>query len=119
VSLGELIGGRAKMTDLMGPVGMASIVDSQVQASGTPVSEKAMNLLSFAALISINLGVINLLPIPGLDGSRLIFLGIEGIRRKKLKAKVEGAINAAGMVLLYGLMAFVFFNDIVRLFTEA
>ena len=68
------------------------------------------------ALITVNLGIFNLLPIPALDGGRLLFLIIEGIRRKPVNPKYEGWVHAAGFVLLIGLMVVVTFNDIVRLF---
>jgi regulator of sigma E protease len=117
VSLGELFGGRAKVTDLMGPVGMANLVDSQVQAPNASAAEKVMSILSFAALIAINLAVMNMLPIPGLDGSRLLFLAVEGVRRKRLNPKYEGYVHAGGMVLLFAFMIFIFFNDIIRWIT--
>lgn len=67
------------------------------------------------AFISINLGVMNLLPLPALDGGRLVFLIIEGIRRKPVPAKYEGYIHAAGLMLLLALMVYVTGQDIVRL----
>jgi len=114
VTLGELFGGGASVTDMMGPVGMANVVDTTVQDPQTSAGEKTVNLIDLTALITVNLAVMNLLPIPGLDGSRLLFLAIEGVRRKKLNPKYEGYVHAVGMVLLFGLMIFVFFNDIVR-----
>ena len=117
VSLGELFGGRAKMTDLMGPVGMANVVDSQIQNPEASVGEKVMNLVDLAALIAINLAVMNLLPIPGLDGSRLLIVAVEGIRRKRLNPKYVGYVHAAGMLLLFAFMIFIFFNDIIRWIT--
>ena len=71
--------------------------------------------LYIIALITINLGVFNLLPIPALDGGRLFFLLIEMILRKKIPPKYEGYIHTAGFLLLILLMVFVTFNDIVRL----
>ena len=68
-------------------------------------------------VISVNLGVVNLLPLPALDGGRLIFLIIEGVRRKPINPKYEGWINAAGFVLLMALMVIVTFSDIMRLVT--
>ena len=69
-----------------------------------------------AAFITINLGVFNLLPIPALDGGRLLFLLIEAVRRKPLDPKYEGLVHGLGFVLLIGLMIIVTFNDILRLF---
>ena len=67
------------------------------------------------AFITINIGVFNLLPLPALDGGRLLFLFIELLRGKPVPAKYEGFVHAAGLVLLMGLMLMVTFNDIVRL----
>jgi regulator of sigma E protease len=94
--------------DLSGPVGIFTVV-SQATAQGF------VSVLMIAAFLSINLGVINLLPFPALDGGRLVFLGYEAVTRKKVPKKVEGIINLAGFVLLMGLMILVFYNDIVRL----
>ena len=78
-----------------------------------------MNILDFIALIAINLAVMNLLPIPALDGGRIFFLAVNGIftllTRRRLNPKYEGYINAAGFVCLLALMALVAFNDIVKL----
>ena len=74
-----------------------------------------LNALSLMAFITINIGVFNLLPIPGLDGGRLFFLIIEGIRRKPINPKREGMIHAIGLVLMFALIAVVTFNDILRL----
>ena len=74
--------------------------------------------LELLALISVNLGVMNLLPIPGLDGSRLLFLLAEAIRRKPVKRELEGAIHAAGFMLLMGLMVLLTYKDIMRFFVK-
>ena len=74
-----------------------------------------MNMLNMAVLLSANLGVMNLLPLPALDGGRLVFLIIEAIRRKPINRKVEGSIHFAGLMLLMALMVFVMYNDIVKL----
>ena len=71
-----------------------------------------------AVFISINLGVMNLLPLPALDGGRLFFMLIELIRGKPINPKYEGYVHAAGFVILIGLMLFVTYNDIVRIFTR-
>ena len=73
-------------------------------------------LLSFTAFISINLAVINLLPIPALDGGRLLFLAIEGITRRPIPVKFTRAVNTAGFVLLIMFMLFITYRDIVKLF---
>lgn len=69
----------------------------------------------FLGFISVNLGVMNLLPIPGLDGSQLIIIGVEGVTRKKLSNKVKAVINAIGLIFLMGLMVVVLFQDILKL----
>lgn len=92
-----------------GPVGVISMV-SNAATTGF------MNLLYLTAVISLNIGIMNLLPIPALDGWRILLLFIEGIRGgKKLSSKVEGYINGAGFVLLMALMLFVTYKDVLRL----
>ena len=89
---------------------------SEVAESSETAYLAVMNLLSFGAFIAINLAVMNLLPIPALDGGRvaalLITVLIEKITRKKLNPKYEGYIHGAGMILLLGLMAVIMFKDI-------
>lgn len=97
------------MDALSGPVGVGSALG---QMAGISIS----SLFSMIAFITINVGVFNLLPIPALDGARLVFLIIEGIRRKPVNPKYEGYIHAAGLIAMLLLMVFVTFNDIVRLF---
>ena len=75
-----------------------------------------MNLLNMAVLLSANLGVMNLLPFPALDGGRLVFLVIEAIRRKPVNRRIEGTIHFAGLMLLMVLMVVIMYNDIVRIF---
>ena len=70
------------------------------------------------ALITINVGIFNLLPIPGLDGGRLLFCFIELVRRKPVKPEHEGYVHLAGMALLFGLMIFATFNDIIRIINK-
>ena len=74
------------------------------------------SVLHLFTLITINLGVFNLLPLPALDGGRIIFLIIEMIRRKPLKQEIEGTINTVGLFLLLGLMLFVTLKDVINLF---
>ena len=73
-------------------------------------------MMNWAIMLSANLGVMNLLPIPALDGGRLVFLLIEAIRRKPLPPEKEGMVHLIGMVLLMILMVFIFFNDIKNVF---
>ena len=107
VSLGMLVSGQVGVDQLSGPVGVASVMASTASYS-------IMAFLQLVAFISINLGVMNLLPLPALDGGRLVFLIIEGIRRKPVPAKYEGYIHAAGLMLL-ALMVYVTGQDILRI----
>jgi len=75
-----------------------------------------MNLLNMAVFLSANLGVMNLLPLPALDGGRLVFLVIEAIRRKPINREVEGMVHFAGLMLLMALMVVVMYNDILKIF---
>jgi len=87
------------------------------QMAGQQASQGAMNFFTFMAVISINLGILNLLPIPVLDGGHILFLGIEAVRRKPLSEKVIMVAQRIGLALLLLLMAFAFYNDIARIFT--
>jgi regulator of sigma E protease len=73
-------------------------------------------MLNIAVMLSANLGVMNLLPLPALDGGRLLFFIIEVFRRRKMKDEIEGAIHTIGFMLLMALMVFVMINDIIKLF---
>ena len=116
LSLKELVTGKLGMKDLSGPVGVVDAIGTTYEESkseGTMILW--MNMLNMAVLLSANLGVMNLLPLPALDGGRLVFLIIEAIRRKPINRKVEGSIHFAGLMLLMALMVFVMYNDIVKL----
>ena len=120
MGLDQLFSGEANLNDLSGPVGIVNLMAETGEQSAT-VSDAVFNLLYLGAFIAVNLAVMNMLPIPGLDGGRLFLLIvstiIEKITRKKLDPKYETYINGAGMILLLALMAFVMFNDIVRIVT--
>ena len=98
------------LEDTAGPVGIISEVSQRVQRNGIK------EFISLLAMLSINLGLMNLLPIPGLDGSRLVFGLVEIVRRKPVSAEKEAMVHMAGMVLLFGFILFVTYRDIVRLF---
>ncbi len=119
VSLGDLITGQYKINDLSGPVGIVSaisdVVSNETTESGINWHELFQNLFSMAALISINVGIFNLLPLPALDGGRLVFLIIEGIRKKPISPEKEGIVHFVGLALLMLLMLYVTFNDIIKL----
>ena len=108
-SLVDLIGGRYGADAVSGPIGMAGAVGQASRAGFT-------SILYLFILITMNLGVFNLLPIPALDGGRLIFLIIEGIFRKPVKKEVEQAVNTIGIMILMGLMLLVTAKDIFNLF---
>ncbi len=88
-----------------------------VQLAGEQASKGILNFFIFMAIININLGVLNLLPIPILDGGHLVFLTIEAIRRKPLNEKIIAVSQKIGLALILTLMAFVLYNDVVRLIT--
>ncbi len=109
LSVYDLLTGRYGISDLSGPVGAVSVVSTAVKTSIT-------SMLRIMALLTVNIGLFNLFPIPALDGWRFFMLLGEGIFRKKLPAKWEYVINAAGLVLLLGLMVVVTFSDVTKLF---
>lgn len=116
-SLKMLITGRIGVDQLSGPVGIVSVVDDTYQQSKSyGVFMVIVQLLSIAVLLSANLGVMNLLPLPALDGGRLVFLVVEAIRRKRVPPEKEGYVHLVGITLLMALMVFVMFNDIRRIF---
>jgi len=109
VVLGNLFTGGVSVNQLSGPVGIYSIVGQ--------MEEQGLNaLLYLVALLSINVGIINLLPLPAFDGGRILFLIIEKIKGKPVSPKVENAIHSVGFILLMLLMVYITFNDILRLF---
>lgn len=120
-SLGDLITGTVSVKELSGPVGIVGFVNQVESAAASPL-EAYFNFFYIFALIAVNLAVMNLLPIPALDGGRVFFLlvtwVIERISRKKLDPKYEGYIHTAGFVLLMGLMVFVFISDVWKLIAK-
>ncbi|HIX15322.1 MAG TPA: site-2 protease family protein [Candidatus Hungatella pullicola] len=114
-SLGMLLTGKAGVDDLSGPVGIVVMIDDSVQAGlSVSVGAAVMNVLSLCVLLSANLGVMNLIPIPALDGGRLVFLIIEALRGKPMDPEKEGMVNFVSMMALMALMLYVVFNDIQR-----
>ena len=110
-SLWQMVTGRVGMDQMSGPVGIVSEVNNAVNSG----SESWLYVLNLTALLTINLGVFNLLPIPALDGGRLLFMIIELIRRKPIPPEKEGIVHAIGFLLLIALIIAVSFNDIMRL----
>lgn len=112
-SLGYLISGKASVKEISGPVGIVNVVGQIVdETQDYGIRAVLLSLASFCILISTNLGVMNLLPIPALDGGRLVFLLIEAVRGKPIPKEKEAMVHLVGMALLMALMVFVLFNDI-------
>ena len=119
LSLQMLLTGKASLKDISGPVGIVDQMSTMADASETK-TDAFLNILWFGGFIAVNLAVMNLLPIPALDGGRVVALllttAIEKITKKKVNPKYEGYINAAGMILLLALMAVIMFKDIIFIF---
>lgn len=116
-SLGQLFTGGIKADDLGGPVRIVSELENTVEESKSDgILYVILNLMNWAILLSANLGVMNLLPIPALDGGRLVFIIIELLRGKPVPPEKEGMVHGVGIVLLMILMVLIFFNDIRNVF---
>ena len=119
MSIGMLFSGEARLSDMSGPVGIVAIMNETAQLAPSRL-DAVLNLLYLGAFIAVNLAVMNMLPIPALDGGRIVCLllttAVEGITRKKIDPKYEGYLHAGGMILLLGLMAVIMFKDIWNLF---
>jgi regulator of sigma E protease len=116
-SVGMMFTGQVSINDLSGPVGVVDSVNTVVEQSkpeGTWMV--CLNLFNYIVMLSANLGVMNLLPLPALDGGKLLFLVIEALRGKPVKAEHEGMVHFIGMVLLMFLMVYIMFKDIAGLF---
>lgn len=116
-SLKMLVTGNVSFNDLAGPVGIVKTIgDTYDESKSEGFLMVFLNMLNISILLSVNLGVMNLLPIPALDGGRLVFLIIEGIRKKRMDPDKEGMVHFVGLMLLMALMVIVMFNDIRKLF---
>lgn len=109
-SLVDMVRGKYGISQVSGPVGVTAAISTAVSSGGI------MNLLPIMALITINLGIFNLLPIPSLDGSRALFILIEMITRKSIPKKYEAIIHGMGLVLLLGFIAIITVKDIISFF---
>ena len=107
-SVVSLITGRIGLDSVSGPVGVAGAV-------GDAAKSGAVNLLYLVTVLSMNLGIFNLIPFPALDGGRALFLMIEAIRRKPIKKEVEGYINFVGIAILFAFMIFIMGKDVLKL----
>jgi len=108
-TLGSLFTGKVSVNDLSGPVGIYSVVDDQAKAGFE-------NIIYLIAFLSINVGVINLIPLPAFDGGRILFLIIEKIKGSPINPKIENIIHNVGFILLMALMIYITFHDIIKLF---
>jgi regulator of sigma E protease len=119
ISLSHLITGRAGLRELSGPVGIVSAINDVGREERLTSAEKRFNIAYFVAAIAVNLAVMNLLPIPALDGGRILFTLVTGavelVTRRRVNPKYEGYIHAAGFVLLLGLMALVMVSDVLKI----
>ena len=116
-SLKMLVTGKVSPNELSGPVGIVKTIGDTYDASRSDgIFYVFINMLNFSILLSANLGVMNLLPLPALDGGRLVFLLIEAVRRKKVDPQKEGMVHFVGIMILMGLMVLIMFNDIRKLF---
>ena len=99
------------MDEFSGPVGIVSVVGEATEAGW-------VSLLFLTALLSLNLGILNLIPIPGLDGSKILFYGYEAISKKPLNRELEIRLTMAGFLLIIGFSIFITYKDILRLFVK-
>lgn len=113
VSLTDIIKGKYKLNDLSGPVGIVNAI-GEVIVPTKSLAENVKMVIDMAIFITINVGIFNLLPLPALDGGRIIIRIGEGISRKRLKPEIEGIIHFAGLALLMLLMVVVTFNDLTK-----
>ncbi len=113
LSLVDIVSGKYGIKDISGPVGTISAI-AESTAEAEDFGDKMLTALTFLSMITINVGVFNLLPFPALDGGRLFFILVEMIRRKPIPAKKEGLIHTIGMVILLAFMAVVMVSDIIK-----
>ena len=117
-SLAMILKGRVSRQDVMGPVGTVAVIGGAVQQSSSGgLRLTILVLMNLSLMLSVNLGIMNLLPIPALDGGRLLFILLEMLLRKRLNPKWEEKINTVGMAILLLLMLAIVFNDVFNLFT--
>ena len=111
MAFAELITGKSGLENMAGPVGVAQVVDGAVKSG----EQSGVNILLIVAMLTVNLGIFNLLPLPALDGGRLFFMVIELVRGKPVPPEKEGIVHTVGLILLLALAVVVCFNDIMRL----
>lgn len=115
-SLKMLVRGEAGIKDMSGPVGVVDMIgDTYTESAKISVFAIVINMMSIAVLLSANLGIVNLLPIPALDGGRLVFLILEALRGKRINPEKEAIVHFVGLMALMVLMVVVLYNDVMRL----
>ncbi len=119
-SLGMLLRGQVSRKDVAGPVGIAVNVVGKTYEETKDAGWQSvlLNMLSIVLMLSVNLGILNLLPIPALDGGRLVFLLVEVVRGKPVPPEKEGMVHFIGLVFFMILMVFIFFNDLANIFIK-
>ena len=119
-SLGMIFRGRVSRQDVAGPVGIAvNVVGKTYDAAKEYGWQSVMlSMMNIILMLSVNLGILNLLPIPALDGGRLVFLLVEVIRGRPVPPEKEGMVHFVGLMFLMALMVFVFFNDLSNIFMK-
>ena len=116
-SLGMMITGKLGIDALSGPVGMAEVVnDTYEEVRPYGITSVILTMMNLLVLLSVNLGILNLLPLPALDGGRLLFALIELVTGRRVPPEKEGIIHLVGVVAFVVLMVVVMYHDIVRLF---
>ena len=116
-SLKMLVRGQVGLNDMSGPVGIVNAIGDTYEANKSDGwYYVALSMIMMSILLSVNLGVMNLLPIPALDGGRLVFLFIEAIRGKAIPPEKEGMVHYAGFLFMMGLMVLILFNDVRNIF---
>ncbi|MBE6802631.1 MAG: site-2 protease family protein [Ruminococcaceae bacterium] len=115
LSLVDIVTGKYGMREISGPIGTISAI-AETTSQAENIGDKILTALSFLSMITINVGVFNLLPIPALDGGRLFFIFIEMIRRKPIPPKREGIVHTVGIVILLLFMAVISIKDVIFLF---
>ena len=118
-SLHYMITGHGSKDDLAGPVGIATVIDDTIEETKPyGIGVVLLSMINMTVLLSVNLGVVNMIPFPALDGGRFIILLVEAITHKRVPPEKEGIFHFIGFILLMILMVFVLFNDISRIFTK-
>ena len=119
-SLGMIFRGKVTRQDVAGPVGIAVNVVGKTYDTAKEYGWQSvlLSMLNITLMLSVNLGILNLLPVPALDGGRLVFLLVEVIRGKPVPPEKEGMVHFVGLMFFMVLMVFIFFNDLSNIFMK-